>query len=81
MINIDEFSKVNLRIGKIKEIKKDRITINCNNKDYEIKIKLKVKERDKILIIINNDKIIIPVLNNDIPIIPEQDIDSGSKVK
>lgn len=81
MINIDEFSKVNLRIGEVKEVKKDSIIINCNNKDYRKKIKLKVKENDKIMIILNNEEIIIPILNNEIPIIPEKDIDAGSKVK
>lgn len=81
MITIEEFRKVNLIIGEVKEIEKDQIIISCENKNFITKRKLKINKKDKIVIVVNGDEIIIPTISKTIPIIPESDIEQGSKIK
>ncbi len=80
MISIEEFKKVDFRIGEVKLIN-DKIEICVSDKKFLINIKLNIEENDKIIIILHNNKIIIPVFDKNIPIIPEKDIETGSKVR
>jgi methionine--tRNA ligase beta chain len=78
--SIEDFVKVDLRIGEIKEIKKGKIIVSCNNKEFSVKLDSDVKKNEKIAVIIEGDRIIIPILNKNIPLIPEKDIEPGSKI-
>jgi len=81
MITIEDITKINLKIGEVKNISKGHITINFENKDYIKKIKLEVKKGDKIVIAHNQENITIPLINKNIPLIPEKDIEAGSKIR
>ena len=79
MINYDEFKKSDLRIEEIIEVKKDEIRIKCGEKSFSFNGKLNVEKGEKIFIVINEDKLIIPHINNS-PIVPEKDINAGTKI-
>jgi methionine--tRNA ligase beta chain len=79
IINIDEFSKFDFRIGKIESIGKGSIKIKCLDKVFETKQKLDIKKGDFIVIVANADKIVIPTVSGSV-IVPEKEIEEGSKV-
>lgn len=81
MIKIDEFNKTNLRIAKIVSIEKNKIKIKCGNIEQTLIYQLKGKIGDKIMVLIDKDKIMISIVNENIPIIPEKDIETGSKIR
>lgn len=80
-INFEEWAKLEMGIGMIKRITKGGSIINCKDRDYSIKIKLNAKKNDLIAVGFIGDEIIIPLVNENIPIIPESDIEVGSKVR
>ena len=80
-IKFEDWMKVNLIVGEIVEIKKEIIKINCGDKIRETKnIDLSCKNGDKMIIGILNDRIIIPIINNKVHLIPEKSIEPGSSV-
>lgn len=81
MIKIDDFSKLNLRVGEIKNISKENVKISCLAETFISKIALDVKSGNQIVISSVGGKIFIPVVKEDIPLVPEKKIDSGSKVR
>lgn len=80
MINIEQFKEVDFRIGEVIKVSGDEIQINCDNKTFLINMNLDVKEKDKIVVIINKDKLVIPAVKDNVPIVPEKDIEPGSKI-
>ena len=80
MIKFDEWQKIDFRIGEIIDVNGENIKITCRNKEFFIKLKLDVKKGNKIAVIINNEKLVIPVVNGNIPLIPDKDIEVGSRV-
>ncbi len=78
-ISFEDWQKINLVIGEVREIG-NLTKINCNEKDYSIRLKLKADKGDKIVIGFLNNQIIIPVFDKDNPIIPEKDIENGSRI-
>ena len=80
MMTIEEFSKINFRVGKVKSVDKNRILIICENKEFSASPGLDVKKGEKIAVIMEGDKIIVPVLNKKIPLAPEKDIELGSRI-
>ena len=81
MIKIEEFWKINFRIGEVKSINKENVKVSCENRDFVVGLDFDVKEGDKLAVIIYKDKLIIPVVNEKIPLIPEKDIEVGSKIR
>ena len=81
MINIEDLSKLNMRVGEIREVNDNNIKIVCGSKEFSTGLKLNVKKGDKIVISLTDKKIIIPVVNNNIPLSPERKIEAGSKVQ
>lgn len=81
MIKIEEFWKIDFKVGEVEEISKSNIKIKCDNKTFNVNLKLDVKKKDKIAIIIEGDKLIIPVVNGKTPLVPEKDIEVGSKIR
>lgn len=79
MINIDDFNKIDFRVGEVINIDKNKLEINVGERNYFVKLILKVKKRDKIAVIISGDKIVIPSFEQ-IPLIPDKDIEVGSKI-
>ena len=80
IISIEEFQKIELKIGIIQEVS-NNIKINCNNKEYITGIKLDVKKGEKIVIGFLQKKLIIPVLEGNNPIVPEKDIENGARIR
>ena len=81
MITIEDLSKLSLMIGEVRETSDNNIKILCGDKEFSTKQKLNVKKGDMILISISDNKLKIPLIKGDMPIIPEKKIDSGSKVQ
>jgi tRNA-binding EMAP/Myf-like protein len=79
-VTIDDFSKIEFRIGEVKSIDKKGIKIICDDKDFLINIDLDVKKKDKLAIIIAGEKLIVPVIDSHLPLSPEKDIELGSRV-
>ncbi|MEK6885838.1 MAG: hypothetical protein AABX17_02640 [Nanoarchaeota archaeon] len=81
MITIDEFQKIDLRVGEIRALDKGKIKINCLNKEFSGNLKLNAVKGDELIVVFNAGKLVIPVVNGDIPLIPEKKIENGSKVR
>lgn len=79
-IQFDEWSKIDFRIGEVKNISKNSVKIIVNEKVFDLKLDLNIKKGDKIAVIVNNNNLIIPLVNNSV-IVPEADIETGSKVR
>ncbi len=81
MINIDEFAKVEMRVGEVVDSGKKEIMITCNGKSSSFSTDLRLKKGDKVVVIANSDSLYLLCTEKNIPIIPEKDIKEGSKVK
>jgi len=81
MIKIEEFWGIDFRIGEVKVVSNSNIKIKCNNKNFNVNLKLDVNKGEKIAVIIDGDKLIIPVVNGNVPLVPEKDIEVGSKIR
>ena len=80
MIQIDELKRIDLRIAEIIEIHKDKTVILCDGKYYEKNIKINTKKGDKIVVSLDNEKLIILLADNSL-LAPEKEIKEGSKVE
>jgi len=80
MITIKEFSKIDLRIGEVKETDKEKIKVNIGNQDLTTNSRVAVNKGDKIVVAIQNNQLIIPTINKTIPIAPEKDTPAGTKI-
>lgn len=80
IIKFDEWSKIEFKIGEVKNISKNSVKIIVNEKVFEAKLDLNIKKGDKIAVIVNNNNLIIPLVNNSV-IVPETDIETGSRVR
>ena len=81
IIKIEDFSKIDLRVGDVLENKGDSLKIKCSEKVFTAKLGLDIKKGEQIIVAVNGDKLVIPVINQNIPLSPEKKIDSGSKVR
>jgi len=79
-MNIEDFIKIDFRIGEIEEVSKSEFKIRCNDRIFNTKTKLNVKKGEKLAVIIDGDKIVVPVVNGNIPLIPEKSVPNGSKI-
>ncbi|MBU0959351.1 MAG: hypothetical protein KKB31_05390 [Nanoarchaeota archaeon] len=79
IVEFKNWAKLELRIGQIKNID-DKITINCGEKDFQINLGLDVNKGDKIVVGIGRGGLVIPVVNDAVPLTPEKDIDVGCRV-
>ena len=80
IVKFDEWSKIDFRVGEVKDISKNYVKIIINHKTFNTQLNLNVQKGDKIAVIINQDNLIIPLIGNSI-IIPEKDIEIGSKIR
>jgi len=81
MITINDLNKIDLRVGEVIEVSNNSIKIKCNNKEYSFNSKINVNNSDKIVIIIKDNKVSIPILEDNTPIVSEKDIKEGSKIR
>lgn len=79
-IKFEDWAKLEMRVGEIKSIGKN-IIINCLNKDFKINFDLDVKEGDKIIIGFIENHLVIPITGENIPLIPDGDIEVGARVR
>jgi hypothetical protein len=73
MINFEEWANIEMRVGEVKDILKEESIITCKNKDFSTKIKLNAKKNDLIVIGFFGDEIIIPLVNDNILLSPENE--------
>ncbi|MEK6926897.1 MAG: hypothetical protein AABX11_00545 [Nanoarchaeota archaeon] len=81
MITIDDLNKIEMTVGQISSIEKDKIKIKSKGLEFTTSLKMDVRVNEKIIIAINGNNLLIPMLKNNIPIIPEKDIEAGSKIR
>ena len=79
MIKLDEFKRIDLRIGQVDKVEGNIIHIKCNA-EFKIKTDLKLSEGEKILVLLNEGKLYIPLVENEI-ISPDKPIEEGSKIR
>lgn len=80
IIKFEDWAKLELVIGIVKKIK-DKTIINCGKKDFQINLDLNLKNGEKIVVGIDSDNILIPLVGDNIPIVPEEEIEVGSRVR
>lgn len=81
IVNFEEWAELEMRVGKVKSINKDRAIITCEDKDYPTEIKINAKKSDLIAVGFLGGNIVIPLINKNIPITPESDIEVGAKIR
>jgi len=79
IIQFENWAKLKLVVGEVKSIG-DKIIINDGNKDFEIDFDLNVEKGEQIVIGFVEGEIIIPVINRTRSIIPDDDVELGSRV-
>lgn len=79
MIAIDDFKKVNLIVGEVSKVNQNCLEINSGDKKYKVNLKLDVIEGEKIIIGLNEGKVVIPIVGGEVLIV-DGDLDVGSKV-
>jgi hypothetical protein len=80
MIKIDDLQKINLLVGEVKKIEKNKIIINNGEKDFEVVQEIKANVGDKLVISSTENKIVILVTESGSILSPEKGIENGSKV-
>lgn len=80
-VKFDEWLKFDLRIGEVVRVDKDHIEISCCNRNFNVNMNLDVNIGDKIVVGLMGEEIVIPVVNDKIPISPEKDIEVGSRIR
>lgn len=81
IIKIDDFIKLNLRIGQVEENNKKEIKIRCLSEKFISKLKIDAMRGENIVISAIGNKLVVPVIRGDIPLIPEKKIENGAKVR
>ena len=79
IIQFEDWAKLKLKVGIVKKVG-ESIVINDGTNDFEIKLDLNVKKGDKIVVGLNGDGLVVPVVNDRIPLDPGQDSKEGSRV-
>jgi hypothetical protein len=77
IIKIEEFDKLGLKLGEVKNASAKKSVIGCGINEYSGKIDIKLNKGDLIMISDLGDDLIIPVIEGDIPIIAEKPAKSG----
>ena len=77
---IDDFTKLEMRVGKVENIGKS-VKIKCGDREFNTNLKLNLNKDEKIVIGILGDKLILPVVGKNIPIVPEKDIGIGARIR
>jgi hypothetical protein len=78
-ISFEDWIKFDLRIGEVLKRKDDKLKILVGEKEFIINKNLKVSVGDKIVVGLQEDKIIIPRVNGSIIFI-KKDIETGTKI-
>lgn len=81
MIKIEEFWKIDFKIGEVEEISDKNIKVRCNDKTFNTGLKLDAKKGEKIAVVIDDERLIIPVVNEKIHLVPEKEIEIDSKIR
>ena len=80
MIEFQDFSKLDLRIGEITSIEGNLAEINCGDKTFSKDINFPLESGDKIVVGILGEKIVVPLTEEKSPLTPDQDIEPGSQI-
>ncbi|MEK6918200.1 MAG: hypothetical protein AABW51_04595 [Nanoarchaeota archaeon] len=78
IVKFSDWAKLELRVGEVVDTKGKTI-INCG-RNFTTGLKLNISKGDKIVIGLSNGGLIIPLLQSNIIIVPEKDIETGSRV-
>jgi len=79
IIKFEDWVKFELRVGEIKKVGK-KVIINYNNRDFEAKLDLDVNKGDQIVVGISRDNLILPVVKDNITLVPEKQAEIGWKI-
>ena len=78
-ISFEDWIKFDLRIGEVLERKDDKLKILVGEKEFIINKNLKISVGDKIVVGLQGDKLILPLLDGSV-LFPEKDIENGTKI-
>lgn len=78
-ISINDFNKVDLRVGEVKKINGKNILVSCRDKNASLK-NLNVVVGDKIIVGVLEEGLVVPIVNGEIPLVADGNLEVGSKV-
>ena len=78
-ISFEEWQKLDLRVGEIKEVKKDFLKLTDGNNEFAIKGSFNAQKGDKIVFGLGN-KIVLLVLDGNVLLSPDGDAEPGMRV-
>ena len=78
-ISFEEWQKLDLRVGEIKEVKKDFLKLTDGNNEFVIKGSFNIKKGDKIVFGLGN-KIVLPILDGNVLLSPDDGAEPGMKI-
>ena len=79
MIEYEDFSKLDLVVGEVAFVN-NKTEINCGEKIFKVDFSIDAKVGDKIIVGIFENKITIPLINGEFPIIPDGNVEIGDRV-
>ncbi len=78
-VTFEDWIKFRLIVGKVIEISKNNVKIDIGREILNTAKKGNLEKGDKIVVGIENGKLIIPLSDNSV-IIPEKDIENGCRI-
>jgi len=78
-LTFEDWIKLELKVAEVKSVK-PLIVLSVDNKDLIFNKKLKVKVGDKILVGFYKNGFVVPVVNGDVPILPDKGAEPGMRI-
>jgi len=79
LIKFEDWAKLNFVVAEVESVSKSLIKIRVSNQTFSTSLKLDMHKGDKIVVLLIEDKLVVPLANN-ISISPEKDIENGARV-
>ncbi len=79
IIQFEDWVKLKLKVGEVKKTG-EKIVITLDGKSYEVNLDLDVKKGDKIVVGFSGEGLVIPVVEERVPLDPGKDSKEGSRV-
>lgn len=78
-VKFEDWTKLKLLVGEIMDIVEGNIQINIGDRIMEYVRKINAEKGDKIVVGVTGDNLVVPLIKDSF-IVPEKDIEVGSRV-
>ena len=79
-MKFEDWLKFDLRVGEIIGIGGGKIKIDLGDREFEKKINIDVKKGEKIIVGLQGNGCVIPLVGGNVLIAPEKNIDNGVRI-